>query len=190
MTDFDRAKAAVRELLIAIGYDPDADGLAETPDRVARSMIEMTIGRTQVASEILSKTFDAESYDEIVLCRDVQFFSLCEHHLLPFHGVAHVAYVPGQKITARIAGLSKLARLVEMHARRLQVQERMTAGIALDLEQNLSPCGVAVIVEATHLCMCGRGINKPGASMVTSVMKGCFRESASARAELLSLLRR
>jgi len=187
MIDHDAVVAAVRVLLVALDHNVYDPALRDTPERVARAWEEQLAGVGQHAEEILGATFEADRYDEIILLRDIPFYSTCEHHLLPFHGTADVAYVPKQG--ARVVGLSKLARLVELHARRLQLQERMTQGIADDLARVLSPDGVAVVVRAQHLCMCARGVSKPGASMVTSVMRGCFREKLEARAELLALLR-
>ncbi|HLK14779.1 MAG TPA: GTP cyclohydrolase I FolE [Fimbriimonadaceae bacterium] len=181
-----RVVKAVRSLLVALDYDPSDAALVDTPERVARAWAEQLAGVNQKAEEILGATFDAARYDEIILLRDIPFHSTCEHHLLPFHGTADVAYVP--KVTARVVGLSKLARLVDLHARRLQLQERMTQGIADDLARVIEPAGVAVVVRAQHLCMCARGVGKPGAVMVTSVMRGCFRDAPEARAELMSLL--
>lgn len=191
--DHERAKRAVAELLAAMGYDVSAEEIVDTPDRVARSMREMTAGRALTAEAVLGRTFPAEQYDEVIALRDIPFYSLCEHHLLPFFGKAHVAYVPGDggrdgNTARRVVGLSKLARLVDMHARRLQLQERMTASIAEDLERVLEPKGAAVIVEAAHLCMCSRGVGKPGSSMVTSVMRGCFRDTPAARAEVMGFM--
>jgi GTP cyclohydrolase I len=187
MIDRRRAEVAVADLLGALGYDVASDALAATPARVARAWEEQLGGRSLVAEEILSHDFDAEGYDEMVLLRAIPFYSTCEHHLLPFHGSADVAYVPSK---GRVVGLSKLARLVDMHARRLQLQERLTAEVAADLTRVLAPVGVAVVVRAQHLCVCSRGVQKPGAEMVTSVMLGCFRTKPEARAELLALLGR
>lgn len=183
------AVESVRNLLIALGYDPDHEALRDTPKRVAKAMRDATSGRQHRAEEVLGTTFAADGYDEVILLRNIPFYSMCEHHLLPFHGHAHVAYVPGQSTERRVVGLSKLARLVDMHARRLQLQERMTADIANDLERVLGATGVGVIVSAKHLCMCSRGVAKDGASMVTSVMRGCFMTKPEARAELLGLIR-
>jgi GTP cyclohydrolase I len=182
----EQAEAAVSQLLTALGYDPQADAIRDTPKRVAKAWGEMLAGQEMTAEEILSTTFEAD-HDEVVLCRRISFWSTCEHHLLPFHGVAAVAYIPGS--SGRVVGLSKLARLVEMHARRLQLQERMTRGIATDLERCLSPVGVGVVIRAQHLCMAARGAKQHDSEMVTSVMLGAFRDDASARAELLSLIR-
>lgn len=179
------AEASIRQLLIALGYDPEEEAVRDTPARVARAWGEMLAGRDKTGAHVLATAFEAK-HDEIVLCRDIEFWSTCEHHLLPFHGVASVAYIPNEK--GRVVGLSKLARLVDLHARRLQLQERMTQAIADDLETNLAPKGVGVVVRATHLCMAARGVGKGEAEMVTSVMRGVFREQASARAELLALI--
>lgn len=183
----DAVAAAVRGLLVALGEDPDREGLQETPARVARAWRELLAGREQEAESVLKTTFAADGYDEVVALQGIPFHSLCEHHLLPFVGQASIAYVPAA--SGRVVGLSKLARLVEMHARRLQLQERLTRGIADDLERVLKPVGVAVIVSATHHCMCARGVSKSGAEMRTSVMLGCFREKPEARAEVMELLR-
>lgn len=179
------AEASIRQLLIALGYDPDDEAIRDTPARVARAWGEMLAGREQKGVDILSTAFEAK-HDEIVLCKGIEFWSTCEHHLLPFHGVAAVAYIPNE--AGRVVGLSKLARLVEAHARRLQLQERMTQAIADDLETCLSPKGVGVVVRATHLCMAARGVRKGDATMITSVMRGAFRMTPSARAELLALI--
>lgn len=184
--DEQAAKRAVHDLLVALGYDPGTDALKDTPKRVAKAWREMLAGRGLSAEDVLATTFDADGYDEIVALRDIPFYSTCEHHLLPFHGVAHVAYVPSKG--GRVTGLSKLARLVDMHARRLQLQERLTHDIAHDLERVLHAAGVGVVVEAAHMCMCSRGVGKPGAKMVTSTVLGCFRDKPEARAELMSLL--
>lgn len=181
-----RVKRAVHEMLVGLGYDPSSDALRDTPKRVAKAWREQLAGRTLNARRVLATTFDADGYDAVVALRDIPFYSTCEHHLLPFHGVAHVAYIPSKG--GRVTGLSKLARLVDMHARRLQLQERMTRDIARDLNEVLRPEGVGVIVEAAHMCMCARGVSKPGARMVTSTVLGCFRDQPEARAELMSLL--
>jgi len=186
MIDGERVERAVRELLAALGYDPAQEAIVETPKRVARAWAEQLAGVGEKADDVLAATFAADDYDAIVLLRDIPFYSTCEHHLLPFHGTVDVAYVPMPG--SRVVGLSKLARLVEMHARRLQLQERMTQGIADDLNRVLEPAGVAVVVRAQHLCMCARGVGKPGAVMVTSVMLGCFRDKPEARAELMMLV--
>jgi GTP cyclohydrolase IA len=183
--DQERAAAAVRELLIAVGEDPDRPGLRDTPGRVARAYAETFAGLWQDPSEILATTFD-EDHDELVLVKDIPMYSTCEHHLVPFHGTAHIGYIPGED--GRVTGLSKVARLVEVYARRPQVQERMTSQIADALSDVLMPRGVIVVIEAEHLCMAMRGIRKPGASTVTSAVRGIFRESAASRSEAMSLI--
>jgi GTP cyclohydrolase IA len=183
--DQERAAAAVRELLIAVGEDPDRPGLRDTPGRVARAYAETFAGLWQDPSEILATTFD-EDHDELVLVKDIPMYSTCEHHLVPFHGTAHIGYIPGED--GRVTGLSKVARLVEVYARRPQVQERMTSQIADALSDVLKPRGVIVVIEAEHLCMAMRGIRKPGASTVTSAVRGIFRESAASRSEAMSLI--
>jgi GTP cyclohydrolase I len=180
-----RAAAAVRELLLAVGEDPDRPGLQETPARVARAYAETFGGLGQDPSEVLSTAFD-EDHDELVLVKDIPMFSTCEHHLVPFHGVAHVGYIPGED--GRVTGLSKLARLVDIYARRPQVQERMTSQIADALNDVLKPRGVLVVIEAEHLCMAMRGIRKPGATTVTSAVRGIFRDNAPTRSEAMSLI--
>jgi GTP cyclohydrolase I len=180
-----RAAAAVRELLLAVGEDPDRPGLRDTPGRVARAYAEIFGGLGQDPVEILSTTFD-ENHDELVLVRDIPMYSTCEHHLVPFHGAAHIGYIPGDD--GRVTGLSKLARLVDVYARRPQVQERMTSQIADALSEVLKPRGVLVVIEAEHLCMAMRGIRKPGATTVTSAVRGIFRDSAATRSEAMSLV--
>ncbi|HEV2634327.1 MAG TPA: GTP cyclohydrolase I FolE [Actinocrinis sp.] len=179
-----RAAAAVRELLIAVGEDPDRDGLRDTPGRVARSYREMFSGLRQTPEEVLSTTFDL-GHDEMVLVKDIELYSSCEHHLVPFHGVAHVGYIPS--VDGRITGLSKLARLVDVYAKRPQVQERLTTQVADALVRILEPRGVIVVVECEHLCMSMRGIRKPGAKTVTSAVRGMLRSPAT-RAEAMSLI--
>jgi GTP cyclohydrolase IA len=183
--DQERAAAAVRELLIAVGEDPDRPGLKDTPGRVARAYAETFAGLWQDPGEILATTFD-EDHDELVLVKDIPMYSTCEHHLVPFHGMAHIGYIPGAD--GRVTGLSKLARLVEVYARRPQVQERMTSQIADALSDVLKPRGVIVVIEAEHLCMAMRGIRKPGASTVTSAVRGLFRENLASRNEAMSLI--
>jgi GTP cyclohydrolase I len=180
-----RAEAAVRELLFAVGEDPDRPGLQDTPARVARAYAETFAGLWQDPVDILATTFD-EDHDELVLVKDIPMYSTCEHHLVPFHGVAHIGYIPG--MDGRVTGLSKLARLVEVYARRPQVQERMTSQIADALADVLKPRGVIVVIEAEHLCMAMRGVRKPGSSTVTSAVRGIFRESAATRSEAMSLV--
>ncbi len=183
--DTARAEAAVRELLIAVGEDPDRPGLQNTPARVARAYAETFAGLHQDPHDVLATVFD-EDHDEMVLVKDIPMYSTCEHHLVPFHGVAHVGYIPGED--GKVTGLSKLARLVDVYARRPQVQERMTRQIADALHEVLKPRGVIVVIEAEHLCMGMRGIRKPGSSTVTSAVRGMFRDSAATRAEAMSLV--
>ena len=183
LVDLARAEAAVRELLLALGEDPDREGLQETPRRVAAAFAETLGGREVDLPKLLQVGFN-EGHDEMVILRDIPFFSTCEHHLMPFHGIAHVAYVP----RGRVVGLSKLARLVDAVARRPQLQERLTAQIADIMMSTLDPDGAAVAVEAEHLCMQMRGIKKPGSRMLTSAMRGTFRTQGATRAEFLSLV--
>ncbi len=183
--DHDRATAAVRELLIAVGEDPDREGLRATPDRVARALAEQFSGLHADPDEVLDTVFD-EGHAEMVLVRDITMFSTCEHHLVPFSGKAHVGYIPGPH--GRITGLSKLARLVDGYARRPQVQERLTTQIADALVRRLQPAGVIVVIEAEHLCMAMRGVTKPGTSTITSAVRGIFQDEARTRAEALSLI--
>ncbi|RFU22207.1 GTP cyclohydrolase I FolE [Geodermatophilus marinus] len=183
--DHERAAAAVRELLLAVGEDPDRPGLRDTPGRVARAYAETFAGLWQDPQDVLATTFD-EDHDEMVLVKDIPMYSTCEHHLVPFHGVAHIGYIPGDD--GRVTGLSKLARLVEVYARRPQVQERMTSQIADALAEVLKPRGVLVVIQAEHLCMAMRGIRKPGSSTVTSAVRGIFRDSAATRAEAMGLV--
>lgn len=183
--DLDRIEAAVREILIAIGDDPDRDGLLRTPRRVAEMYAEVFGGLREDPARHLVTTFEA-NHDEMVLVRDIPIYSLCEHHLVPFHGRAHVAYIPG--VDGRITGLSKLARLVDGFAKRPQVQERLTTQVADAMVEALKPRGVLVLVEAEHLCMSMRGVRKPGALTVTSAVRGIFKENAATRAEVMSLL--
>lgn len=182
--DQTRIEAAVRELLLAIGENPDRDGLQETPARVARSYVEIFGGLHSDPLEHLAKSFDL-GHDEMVLIKDIEVYSTCEHHLVPFHGVAHVGYVPNK--AGRVAGLSKFARLVDGYARRPQVQERLTSQIADAIVTALEPRGVIVVIECEHLCMSMRGVRKPGAKTVTSAMRGSMRDPAT-RAEALSLI--
>ena len=185
MVDRDRVEALVRELLEAIGEDPARAGLVETPRRVAEMYAELFEGLESDPGEHLRVTFD-EGFDEIVMVRDIAFTSLCEHHLVPFVGLAHLAYLPGEH--GRITGLSKLARLVEGYARRLQVQERMTTEIVEAMERELSPRGSIVVLEAEHFCMSMRGVKKPGATTVTSAVRGVFRDDAAYRGEALQYI--
>ena len=182
--DLARVERAVRELLLAIGEDPERDGLRDTPSRVARMYEEVTWGIGRDARDVLSVQFD-ESHQEMVLMRDMPFYSLCEHHLLPFFGTAHVAYIPQGKIV----GISKLARAVDIFAKRPQVQERLTSQIADAIMETVGPSGVAVVMRAEHLCMSMRGVRKPGTSIVTSALRGVFVDNEATRAEALSLLR-
>jgi GTP cyclohydrolase I len=183
--DLLRIERAIREILIAIGEDPDRDGLAATPARVARAYAEQFSGLFQDPEDVLGTVFDAD-HDELILVRDIELYSTCEHHLVPFFGRAHVAYIPNEK--GQITGLSKLARLVDVYARRPQVQERMTSQIADALMHVLEPRGALVVIEAEHLCMSMRGVRKPGAKTVTSAVRGSIRDNASTRAEAMSLL--
>ncbi len=182
-----RAEAAVRELLLAVGEDPEREGLRRTPERVARAYREMFGGLYTDPSEVLATVFD-EDHRELVLVKDIPMFSTCEHHLVSFHGVAHVGYIPGD--SGQVTGLSKLARLVDLYARRPQVQERLTSQIADALMSRLQPRGVIVVIEAEHLCMAMRGIRKPGASTTTSAVRGIFQTSAVSRGEALDLIAR
>ncbi|AYV29072.1 GTP cyclohydrolase I FolE [Streptomyces sp. CJ_13] len=182
--DEKRAEAAVRELLIAVGEDPDREGLLETPARVARAYKEILAGLRQQPEDVLTTTFDL-GHDEMVLVKDIEIVSLCEHHLLPFHGVAHVGYIPAE--SGKITGLSKLARLVEVFARRPQVQERLTTQIADSLMRILEARGAIVVIEAEHMCMSVRGIRKPGAKTTTSAVRGQLRDPAT-RSEAMSLI--
>ena len=184
--DHARAEAAVRELLIAIGEDPDREGLRDTPGRVARAYEEIFQGLYSDPDEVLDRTFD-EHHQELILVRDIPMFSTCEHHLVPFHGMAHVGYIPNAD--GRVTGLSKIARLVDLYARRPQVQERLTAQVADALVRKLEPRGVIVVIDAEHLCMGMRGIRKPGSRTTTSAVRGMLRSSPTSRAEVLSLIR-
>jgi len=181
--DSERIRSAVAEILSAIGEDVDREGLRDTPDRVARMYAELCGGMYEDPKKHLRSVF-TEKYDEIVLLRDIPFYSLCEHHILPFIGEAHVAYLP----TGQVLGVSKLARLVDCFAHRLQTQERLTGQIADYLMQNLKPMGVAVVLQASHSCMTIRGIKKPGSMMVTSALRGLFKKDARSRNEVLSLM--
>jgi GTP cyclohydrolase IA len=183
--DTARIAAAVREILEAIGEDPDRDGLLKTPERVARMYAEVCGGLHEDPAEHLHVTFEAD-HDEMVMVRDIPLFSMCEHHLVVFHGKAHVAYIPGQD--GRITGLSKLARLVDGFAKRPQVQERLTSQIADALVGALAPRGALVVIEAEHLCMSMRGVRKPGSTTVTSAVRGIFKENPATRAEAMSMI--
>ncbi|MFH0243019.1 GTP cyclohydrolase I FolE [Streptomyces sp. HK10] len=182
--DEKRAENAIRELLIAVGEDPDREGLRETPARVARAYREIFAGLRQRPEDVLTTTFDL-GHDEMVLVKDIELLSSCEHHLLPFHGVAHVGYIPAD--SGKITGLSKLARLVEVFARRPQVQERLTTQIADSLMKILEARGVIVVIECEHMCMTVRGVRKPGAKTITSAVRGQLRDSTT-RAEAMSLI--
>jgi GTP cyclohydrolase I len=182
--DEERAEAAVRELLLAVGEDPEREGLKDTPARVARAYREIFAGLRQEPEEVLTTTFDL-GHEEMVLVKDIEVYSTCEHHLVPFHGVAHIGYIPNSE--GQITGLSKLARLVEVFARRPQVQERLTTQIADALVRILEPRGVIVVVECEHLCMSMRGVRKPGARTVTSAVRGQM-QTAATRAEAMSLI--
>jgi GTP cyclohydrolase I len=183
--DLARAEAAVRDLLIAVGEDPDRDGLKATPARVARSYAEVFGGLFVDPDQVLETTFD-ENHDELVLVKDIAIYSTCEHHLVPWHGSAAVGYVPGAD--GRITGLSKLARLVDLYARRPQVQERLTSQVADAVMRRLEPRGVIVVIEAEHLCMAMRGVRKPGSRTMTSAVRGTFKSDQRTRAEALSLI--
>jgi GTP cyclohydrolase I len=181
--DAERIQRAVKEILLAVGEDPDREGLRQTPERVARMYAELLGGMFEDPAIHLHSVF-SEKYDEIVLLRDIPFYSVCEHHMLPFIGKAHVAYLP----TGKVLGVSKLARIVDSFAHRLQTQERLTGQIADFLMQNLKPLGTAVVLQASHSCMTIRGIRKPGSEMVTSALRGAFKRDARTRAEVLQLM--
>jgi GTP cyclohydrolase IA len=185
--DHQRAEAAIRELLYAIGEDPERDGLQDTPARVARAYREMFAGLYIDPDSVLNTMFD-EEHNELVIVKEIPLYSTCEHHLVSFHGVAHVGYIPGKD--GRITGLSKIARLVDLYAKRPQVQERLTSQIADALVNRLDPSGVIVVVEAEHLCMAMRGVRKPGAVTTTSAVRGQFKTDAASRAEALDLILR
>ncbi|NNC80929.1 MAG: GTP cyclohydrolase I FolE [Acidimicrobiales bacterium] len=187
VVDHDRIEAAVREILAAIGEDPNRDGLLETPARVARMWSEISAGLREDPCQHLLKTFDVD-HDEMVMVRDIPMYSMCEHHLLPFVGTAHVAYIP--RTGGSITGLSKIARLVDGYARRPQVQERLTRQIADAVRDALDPAGVLVVVDAEHLCMSMRGVRKPGSSTVTSAVHGIFRDNVSTRMEAMQFIDR
>ncbi len=182
--DLEAIEGAVRTILTAIGEDPDREGLVETPRRVARMYAEVFSGLRITPESVVETIFEDEEHHEIVMVRDIPFYSMCEHHLIPFHGRAHVAYTPRGTVT----GLSKLARLVETYARRPQMQERLTTQVADTLMEALEPYGVMVVVEAEHLCMSMRGVRKPGSITVTSAVRGSFDEDPATRAEAMSLL--
>ena len=183
--DQERIAAAVREILIAVGEDPERDGLLDTPARVARMYAEIFSGLHDTPERHLKTTFEAD-HDEMVMVRDIPLYSACEHHLVPFMGTAHVAYIPGDD--GRITGLSKLARLVDVYAKRPQVQERLTSQVADALQRTLEPKGVLVVIEAEHLCMSMRGVRKPGSSTVTSAVRGLMRTNAASRAEAMRFI--
>ncbi len=185
MIDNDRIKAAVREILEAIGEDPDREGLKDTPDRVARMCEEIFAGLDQDPRDVI-KIFSEDEHEEIVMVKDIPLYSVCEHHLLPFIGVTHVVYIPNK---GKIVGLSKLARVVDAVAKRPQLQERLTSEIADIIMETVQPLGVAVVVEAEHLCMTMRGVRKPGSKTVTSALRGIVRTQAKTRAEVMSLIR-
>jgi GTP cyclohydrolase IA len=182
--DRPRIERAVREILAAIGEDPDREGLQDTPARVARAYAEQFAGMRQRPEDVLTTVFDI-GHDEMVIVKDIEVYSMCEHHLLPFFGVAHIGYVPNEK--GQITGLSKLGRLVDVYARRPQVQERMTCQVADAMVDILDPRGVIVVIEAEHLCMTMRGVRKPGSRTVTSAVRGAFRDNVT-RAEAMSLI--
>jgi GTP cyclohydrolase I len=185
--DLERAEAAIRELLIAVGEDPDREGLKGTPGRVARAYVEVFAGLFVDPDDVLQTTFD-ENHDELVLVKDIPIYSTCEHHLVPWHGTAAVGYIPGA--AGRITGLSKLARVVDLYARRPQVQERITAQVADAVMRRLEPRGVIVVISAQHLCMAMRGVRKPGSVTMTSAVRGIFKSDQRTRAEALSLILR
>src|SRR6476469_7515435 len=182
--DLERAERAVRELLVAIGENPDRDGLKATPGRVARAYAEMFAGMGQLPEDVLTTTFEI-GHSELILVRDIEVYSTCEHHLVPFHGVAHVGYIPGKD--GRVTGLSQLARLVDVFARRPQVQERLTTQVADALVDHLKPQGVIVVVECEHLCMSMRGVRRPGSRTITSAVRGQLLDPAT-RAEAMGLI--
>ncbi len=183
--DLPRVEAAVRELLIGVGENPDRDGLKATPARVARAYAEVFAGLFVDPEDVLQTTFD-ENHEELVLVKDIALYSTCEHHLVPWHGTAAVGYIPGPE--GRITGLSKLARLVDVYARRPQVQERLTGQVADAVMRRLEPQGVIVVIQAEHLCMAMRGVRKPGSLTMTSAVRGIFKEDHRTRAEALSLI--
>jgi GTP cyclohydrolase I len=184
--DHARAAAAIRELLIAVGEDPDREGLRDTPARVARAYEEIFAGLYVEPDAPLERTFD-EGHGELVLVKDIPLFSTCEHHLVPFHGFAHVGYIPS--VDGRVTGLSKIARVVDLYSKRPQVQERLTGQVADAIVRKLDPRGVIVVIDAEHLCMAMRGVRKPGSRTTTSAVRGMFKSSPTSRAEALSLIR-
>jgi len=186
MIDTERVKAAVREILLAIGEDPDREGLRETPDRVARMYEEIFAG-LYIDAKNEVKIFQEDNHEEMIMVKDIPLYSMCEHHLLPFVGVAHVVYIPRK---GRIMGLSKIARVVDVLAKKPQLQERLTSEIADIINETINPMGVAVVVEAEHLCMTMRGIKKPGSKTVTSALRGSMRTDARTRAEAMALINR
>ncbi len=186
MVDKERVKAAVREILFAIGENPDREGLIETPDRVARMYEEIFAGLHQDPKELV-KVFQEEHHEEMVMVKDIPLYSVCEHHLLPFVGVAHVVYIPKK---GKIMGLSKLARIVDLLAKKPQLQERLSSEVANVIMDTIDPLGVAVVVEAEHLCMTMRGIKKPGSKTVTSALRGIIKTDARTRSEVMSLINR
>lgn len=181
-----RIAEAVKTILTEVGEDVDREGLLETPERYARAMLFFTKGYEDNIRDVIKRAVFEENHDEMVIVRDIELYSLCEHHLVPFFGKAHIAYIPNK----RVLGLSKLARLTEMYARRFQVQERLTKQIAMALSEILKPRGVAVVIEASHMCMVSRGVQKTGSSTTTSCMLGCFRDQQKTREEFLTLLGR
>jgi GTP cyclohydrolase IA len=185
--DQSRVEDAIRELLYAIGEDPEREGLRETPSRVARAYREMFSGLYTDPDSVLNTMFD-EEHDELVIVKEIPMYSTCEHHLVSFHGVAHVGYIPGK--SGRVTGLSKIARMVDLYAKRPQVQERLTSQIADALVRQLDPSGAIVVIEAEHLCMAMRGVRKPGAVTTTSAVRGLFKTNAASRAEALDLILR
>lgn len=184
--DQEAIKLAVSQIIVALGEDPKREGLKETPDRVARMYTELCAGYSQEASEVLKVFYEDEDYQEIVLVKDIPVYSLCEHHLVPFFGKAHVAYIPRK---GKVTGLSKIARTVDVFARRLQLQERLTKQIADAIDKIVKPIGVMVVIEAEHLCMTMRGVEKAGSKTVTSSMRGVFLEDARTRAEAMALIK-
>ena len=182
--DEGRIEVAVREILFAVGEDPDREGLTDTPERVDKALRYLTRGYRESIDDVLNEALFTVDYDELVIVKDIEFYSLCEHHLLPFFGRCHVGYLPRD----RVIGLSKIPRLVEMYARRLQIQERMTQQIATTLDEVLSPLGVGVVIKAQHLCCAMRGVKKPNTRMTTSAMIGCFKADVKTKQEFLSLI--